>query len=151
MLAASAGAAIDPLSVPGQVVTRRYARGKESTHVLSIAGGRGSAESEDGLAPVAREALFIDGKLQIQDQQLAIDKKRFTRYWGQAVFGFSGPTPTSDGQHVCAFFTTGVSACYDLAGNRKWINRGPGGGSEHGNFASPVLCQNRLIVWANEM
>ena len=92
-----------------------------------------------------------DLEKQIQDQQLAIDKKLFARYWGQAVFGFSGQTPTSDGKHVCVFFTTGVAACYDLDGNRKWITRGSGGGSEHGNFASPLLCGNRLVVWANEM
>jgi outer membrane protein assembly factor BamB len=92
-----------------------------------------------------------DLEKQIQDQQLAIDKKLFGRYWAQAVFGFSGPTPTSDGQRVCAFFTTGVTACYDLEGRRQWITRGAGGGSEHGNFASPLLCENRLVVWANEM
>ena len=92
-----------------------------------------------------------DLEKQISDEQLAIDKKLFARYWGQAVFGFSGQTPTSDGKHVCAFFTTGVAACYGLDGNRKWITRGSGGGSEHGNFASPLLCGNRLIVWANEM
>jgi outer membrane protein assembly factor BamB len=92
-----------------------------------------------------------DLEKQIQDQQIAIDKKLFARYWGQAVFGFSGPTPTSDGKHVCAFFTTGVAACYDVAGNRKWIARGSGGGSEHGNFASPLLCDHRFIVWANEL
>ncbi len=92
-----------------------------------------------------------DLEKQINDQQRAIDKKRFDRYWGQAVFGFAGPTPVSDGKHVYAFFTTGVAACYDLDGNRQWIDRGRGGGSEHGNFASPVLCNNQLIVWANEM
>lgn len=88
---------------------------------------------------------------QILTLQQGIDKKKFERYWGQAVFGFAGQTPTSDGKHVCAFFTTGVSACYDLDGNRKWIHRAGGGGSEHGNFASPLLCGNQLVVWSNEM
>ena len=88
---------------------------------------------------------------QINDQQLAVDKKLFGTNWAQAVFGFAGPTPVSDGKKVYAFFTTGVSACWDLDGNRKWINRGAGGGSEHGNFASPILCANRFVVWANEM
>ncbi len=87
----------------------------------------------------------------IQDEQLAIDKKKFDRYWGQGVFGFAGQTPCTDGKHVCVFFTTGVAACFDLDGNRKWIHRGSGGGSEHGNFASPILCANRFAVWANEM
>lgn len=92
-----------------------------------------------------------DLEKQISDAQLAIDKKAFARYWGQAVFGFAGQTPTSDGQHVCVFFTTGVAACYDLDGRRQWIARGSGGGSEHGNFASPLLAGNRLVVWANEL
>lgn len=88
---------------------------------------------------------------QLYDATLAIDKKAYERYWAQAVFGFAGQTPTSDGKHVCAFFTTGVSACFDLDGNRKWISRGRGGGSEHGNFASPILIANRLVVWAYEL
>src|SRR5262245_35482243 len=88
---------------------------------------------------------------QIGDAQKSVDKKLFETNWAQAVFGFAGPTPVSDGKRVCAFFTTGVSVCYDLDGNRKWIAFGAGGGSEHGNFASPILAMNRLVVWANEM
>ena len=101
------------------------------------------------IAGVTAKKKAIEKK--INEGQLAVNKKQFDRYWGQAVFGFSGPTPTSDGKHVCAFFTTGVSACYDLDGKRKWITRGKGGGSEHGNFASPVLVDGKLAVWANEM
>jgi outer membrane protein assembly factor BamB len=92
-----------------------------------------------------------DLEKQIQDQQNAIDKKMFTHNWAQAVFGYSGATPVSDGRSVFAFFTNGITACYDLNGRRKWIQRGGGDGSEHGNFASPVLCGGRLVVWANEM
>ncbi|HEV7403924.1 MAG TPA: PQQ-binding-like beta-propeller repeat protein, partial [Chthoniobacteraceae bacterium] len=92
-----------------------------------------------------------DLEKQIQDAQLAIDKKKFNHDWRQVVFGFSGPTPTSDGKHVFVFYTTGVVACYDLDGHRKWINRGGTDMSEHGNFASPLLGGYRLVVWANEM
>ena len=87
----------------------------------------------------------------IVEAQLAADKKLFGTNWAQAVFGFAGQTPTSDGKRVCAFFTTGVSAAYDLDGNRKWLQRGEGMGSEHGNFASPLLIGGQLVVWANEM
>ena len=92
-----------------------------------------------------------DLEKQILDGQNAIDKKRFTHNWAQVIFGYAGTTPTSDGKHVCAFYTTGVTVCYDLDGNRKWIASGSGNGSEHGNFASPLLCSNQLVVWANEM
>ena len=87
----------------------------------------------------------------IIEAQLAVDKKLFGTNWAQAVFGFAGQTPTSDGKRVCAFFTTGVSVAYDLEGNRKWIQRGEGMGSEHGNFASPLLIAGQMVVWANEM
>jgi outer membrane protein assembly factor BamB len=87
----------------------------------------------------------------IQEAQKAIDKKRYSHNWGQAVFGYSGATPTSDGKHVCAFYTMGLTVCYDLEGHRQWIAGGSGDGSEHGNFASPILVENRLVVWANEM
>ncbi len=98
--------------------------------------------------PIAKKRAL---EKQVNDFQMAIDKKLFSRYWGQAVFGFAGPTAVSDGKHVCVFYTTGVSACYDLDGNRKWIDRKGGGGAEHGNFASPVMAANRFVVWANEM
>ena len=39
----------------------------------------------------------------------------------EPVCGYSSSTPVSDGRNVYAVFGTGVVACYDLAGNRKWI------------------------------
>ncbi|MBV8879784.1 MAG: PQQ-binding-like beta-propeller repeat protein [Planctomycetaceae bacterium] len=92
-----------------------------------------------------------DVEKKLQEAMASIDKKMYTHNWAQAVFGYSGATPVSDGKRVFAFFTNGITACYDLNGARKWISRGSGDGSEHGNFASPVLCGNRLVVWANEM
>jgi len=102
-------------------------------------------------SPAAALKKKRDIEKQIEKLQVKIDKKRFTHNWARAVFGYTGATPTSDGRHVYAFLTTGVSVCYDLDGNRKWIAGGEGGGSEHGNFASPLLCDNRLVVWANEL
>ena len=119
--------------------------------VEALNGQRSQAATTGSTKPI--EALVKKRALekQLHDQQLAIDKKKFERYWGQAIFGFSGPTPTSDGEHIGVFFTTGVTACYDKDGHRLWIQRGRGGGSEHGNFASPLLRARRLVVWANEL
>jgi len=89
---------------------------------------------------------------QIQDEQQAIDKKKYKRYWAQGVYGYSGPTPTSDGRRVFACFASNVVACYDLDGRRRWITLGTSvGWPEKGNFVSPLLCGNRLVVQANEM
>jgi hypothetical protein len=92
-----------------------------------------------------------DIEKEIIKEETRIDKKRFTHNWAQVIFGYTGATPTSDGERVYAFLTTGVTVCFDLQGNRKWIAGGEGGGSEHGNFASPLLIDDRLVVWANEL
>ena len=112
------------------------------------AGAMTSPARQPGPALAKKRAL----EKQIWDGQLAIYKKEeYRRYGPQNVFGYAGTTPVSDGKNVFAFFPTGVSVCYDLAGNRKWIAFGHGNGAEHGNFASPVLCQNQFIVWAHEL
>lgn len=86
---------------------------------------------------------------QIRDLQRTIGRKLFTSDWPQAVYGFCTETPASDGQRVCAFFATGVSVCYDLDGNRKWIARGTHGGEEKGHYCSPLLLGNQFVVWGD--
>ena len=60
--------------------------------------------------------------------------------------GYSTPTPVSDGQHVYVLFGTGVVACYDLDGNRKWIRllEKPPVGRD--TSMSPVLAGGRLLI-----
>ncbi len=105
------------------------------------------------VSPLRTSPPAIQKKREIQKQllaeQLAIDGKKneYLLYGAQNMFGYSGPTPASDGKRVYVFFATGVAACYDLDGNRQWIARAKGGGAEHGNFASPLLCDNKFIVW----
>jgi outer membrane protein assembly factor BamB len=37
--------------------------------------------------------------------------------------GYASPTPASDGKQVYAVFGTGIVACYDLEGRRRWARR----------------------------
>lgn len=61
--------------------------------------------------------------------------------------GFSTATPLTDGAHVWVSFGTGIVACYDLEGNRKWITwfDNPQQ-SEYGRTASPLLVDGKLMV-----
>lgn len=56
-------------------------------------------------------------------------------------------TPASDGQFVYVVFGCGIVACYDMQGQRRWIEHfalpPP---SEYGRSASPVLAGGRLLV-----
>jgi hypothetical protein len=66
--------------------------------------------------------------------------------------GYTGQTPCSDGQNI--YFTSGdgITACYDLNGNKKWAvyERIPDGNwSEHGCGISPALYKNLFLVPVN--
>ena len=66
-----------------------------------------------------------------------------------AIVGFC-TTPTSDGKNVYVFYGTGVAACYDLDGNRKWITRIPV--PEKLVYpCSPALIGGRFCVFMEKM
>ena len=61
--------------------------------------------------------------------------------------GYATPTPVTDGKFVYASFGTGVVACYDLEGNRRWIRHlDLPQASEFGRAASPILAGGKLLV-----
>ncbi|MBI2192513.1 MAG: PQQ-like beta-propeller repeat protein [Planctomycetes bacterium] len=65
--------------------------------------------------------------------------------------GYSSATPVSDGQRVYAVFATGVVACYDLEGNRRWIRLLEKPSIGHGHSASPLLAGGKLLVHFNSL
>ena len=68
--------------------------------------------------------------------------------WGLCT-GSSFSTPVTDGTHVWVRFGTGVIACFDLEGNRKWAfwTHLPG---IYAHSPSPLLVNGKLIVKQNE-
>ncbi|MDP6502739.1 MAG: PQQ-binding-like beta-propeller repeat protein, partial [Planctomycetota bacterium] len=66
--------------------------------------------------------------------------------------GYASPTPCSDGEHVYALFGSGVVACYDMEGKRKWIRLIEIEPREsNGRSASPVLAGHRLLVHVSDL
>jgi hypothetical protein len=60
--------------------------------------------------------------------------------------GHATPTPACDGRHVVVVFGTGVAACHDVAGEKKWariIGRPTHG---HGHSTSPVITGGKAII-----
>ena len=56
-------------------------------------------------------------------------------------------TPASDGQFVYALFGCGLVACYDMHGQRRWIESfAQPPLSEYGRSGSPVLASGKLLV-----
>jgi outer membrane protein assembly factor BamB len=61
--------------------------------------------------------------------------------------GNTTPTPITDGRFVYVVFGTGIVACYDMAGERRWIKYyGQNGAPEYGRAASPALAGEKLLV-----
>ena len=63
-------------------------------------------------------------------------------------YGFSMPTPVTDGVHVWVVFGHGIVACYDLDGNRKWAGYFQTAWEDHWNglSQSPCLCGDVLVT-----
>ncbi len=89
-----------------------------------------------------------DGKILWQktsgfgDLEPKAEEKRFP-----TACGYSTPTPVSDGRHIWVSHGTGIVACYDLDGARKWIRHldlEPA--TADGRSASPVLDDGKLVV-----
>ena len=77
------------------------------------------------------------------------DPERYRR--GEKLDGeFASTTPASDGRHVLIANGSGVVACYDLEGRRKWITQLTSikGDQHHGFHSSPLVIGDKLIVYS---
>jgi outer membrane protein assembly factor BamB len=74
-----------------------------------------------------------------------VDREKYEGQSGSEA-GESATTPVSDGQSVWAVYGSGVVACFDLEGNRKWTIVIPIKHSEHGYCSTPCLVDGKLVV-----
>ena len=65
--------------------------------------------------------------------------------WGSWT-GHTISTPVTDGTHVWVKYNTGVAACFDLDGNRKWMVEHHGTTGTNGQVPSPLLVGDKLIM-----
>lgn len=117
------------------------------------------ADSVDPLVAELRGETDRDKRIElraaIQAALLAIDPVRFgmirddhfDAHFG--IVGFTMPTPVSDGERVYVLCGMGVAACYDLDGNRTWIERITRGPLTYGS--SPALADGVLAVFLGEL
>lgn len=94
---------------------------------------RRSAELKEQLRPLEAE-------------QKALAKSGSSLPGTQDSNGYSSCTPVSDGRVVCMVFGSGVLACYDLEGNRKWARLHEKPKHEWGHSCSPVIAGGKLVV-----
>ena len=97
-------------------------------------------------AAVSNELGKLGGEIAKADNEMMklladSDKVKYKGTGLNGEGGFMGTTPTSDGALVYAWNGWGVTACFDLEGNRKWIRFDQLVPQEHGHFVSPLyLC-----------
>ena len=77
------------------------------------------------------------------------------KYWpgkpyGGHWFGYAYPTPVADGESVYVAASYNAVVCFDMEGNRRWVNWERTGGAHNGClFApSPILAGDYVIVQA---
>ncbi len=86
----------------------------------------------------------IDALTAKADKKYKLPPDMYVESWS----GYTGATPVSDGQSIFVSSGCGITACYDLNGNRKWerfenVARVWG---EHGVACSPWVWGDKLFV-----
>jgi len=78
------------------------------------------------------------------DEQYRLPKDMYVESWA----GYTGSTPCSDGKFIYLTSGSGIIACYDLDGNRKWVRYESLSSiwGEHGSACSPALVGDKLVV-----
>ena len=92
------------------------------------------------------------GKLEteLRKQMKLVDPAKYANEQIPDV-GFSGYTPCTDGHFLYCWFGDGVSACFDLAGNRQWLRVDQHAAVEHGFSSSPILVDNKFVVFIRDL
>jgi hypothetical protein len=91
--------------------------------------------------------LNQDLRSQISQLQKQLEPlTRWERPGTQKTNGYTSPTPVSDGKHVWVHYNTGVLACYDMEGERKWVAYVDRPQHGWGLSASPVLADGKVLV-----
>ena len=91
----------------------------------------------------------VEGRLIKGMRKVSKEKYNNPATWGCEA-GFSVCTPLTDGQRVYALFGTGIIACYDLDGNRRWMRLLKHRTVEHGYTTSLLLVDGKLIVYFDD-
>ena len=70
---------------------------------------------------------------------------------GHPSFNPASSTVASDGEHVVAYFGSYGLACFDMAGEKQWEIRMPLTKSYAGNATSPIIHENKVILYRGNL
>ena len=87
----------------------------------------------------------IDALTTQADKKYELPRDMYVESW----CGYTGSTPCSDGQYVYFISGDGITACYDLDGNRKWArfeSVAARWGEHGGAYTSPTIVGEKLLV-----
>lgn len=108
-----------------------------------------SASERQELEKVVAKKRELDKKL--MGVIRGADEKKYY-FPDKQRYGWTTPTPITDGKNVFVAFSLGIVACYEIDGNRKWVTlANEGGGQEHGSHSSPVISDGKVVWMMNDL
>jgi outer membrane protein assembly factor BamB len=121
---------------------------------LTCYSGYGDGSSGDSPEKLQRHLICLDRKTGkgLWDKSVAAELPEDSYTGNLREHGYASSTPVTDGERVYAFFgKTGVVA-FDIEGQQLWkVNVGKQSSNRRwGSGASPILCQNLVVVNAAE-
>src|SRR6185436_6435124 len=109
-----------------------------------------NAQLTAGPLPAKQLQEKVAAEQAISAKMAEIDPVRYKK-WDTPDVGFSGYTPHTDGKSVWLWLGSGVTACYDLDGNRRWIRVDNLPAIEHGFSSSPVFVDGKIVLFMRDV
>ncbi len=98
-------------------------------------------EVEKQLKPFRKEIDDIE-----KEKQKLTVAVRYTRPPTHPTAGYTAATPVTDGKQVFVVYGSGLVACYDLDGDRKWLKLIEHSNASFAHSGSPILAAGKLVV-----
>lgn len=86
----------------------------------------------------------------LQKAMKAVDPEKYA-FGTVPDIGYSGFTPTSDGQHLYTWSSSGAVACYDMDGKLQWTRIARLPDVEHGLSSSPLLVGGKVVIFNRDL
>jgi outer membrane protein assembly factor BamB len=71
---------------------------------------------------------------------------RYTQPGTDGTAGYTAATPVTDGKEIFVVYGNGLTACYDLEGNRKWLKLIEHSNASFAHSGSPILVAGKLLI-----
>jgi len=116
---------------------------KLKSDIRALSKVKDEAERKAQEAPLRKEIGEVENQLK--------EARKYAPPPTHNAMGYSSPTPACDGKNVFVVFGSGIAACHDIDGKKKWAKKIGRPTHNWGHSTSPIIVGNRAIIQVTDV